>query len=300
MHLLALSFVSLSLVLLGCSAPSDCPQCISAKPSGSAVVADTSSAPKKLSFKKHDREVKTLDLEAIIKTIPPEVVKQYDPYYNKEKTYRAVPLARVIEIGFTNEQGLPTQEYVLRALDGYTVPLHGNKVFEAGAYLAFEDTEVAGWEPIGQQRANPGPFYLIWAKKDQTDLEGHPRPYQLASIQIADFDEVFPFTVPTGATADSPARRGFGIFQNQCVHCHAVNRQGGRVGPELNVPRSIVEYRPVDQIKAYIKNPLDFRYSTMPPHPTLTEADLDGVIAYFTAMKDLKHDDEKAPQPKSP
>jgi len=46
-----------------------------------------------------------------------------------------------------------------------------------------------------------------------------------------------------------------------------MNREGGRVGPELNVPQSIVEYRPEAQIKAYIRNPLQFRYGHMPPQP---------------------------------
>ena len=36
-----------------------------------------------------------------------------------------------------------------------------------------------------------------------------------------------------------------------------VNQEGG-TGPELNVPKSIVEYRPEAQIKAYIKDPALF------------------------------------------
>ncbi len=293
----------------GCSgrSASDCPSAGTAAETNRFTVdsagARASAAPasgkdKKLSFKKLGREVKTLDLDALIKTIPAETVRQYDPYYNREKTYRAFPLARVVEIAFPDEKGLPTQEFVLRALDGFTVPMRGSKVFEDGAYVAFEDLEKPGWEPIGQQRANPAPFYLVWAKKDQVDLETHPRPYQLASIEIADFESVFPWTVPKGAADGSPARKGFAIFREQCIHCHAINRQGGRVGPDLNVPKSVVEYRPVDQIKAYIRDPLSFRYSTMPPHPKMTDEDLDALVAYFTAMKELKHDDEKAPQPK--
>ena len=66
--------------------------------------------------------------------------------------------------------------------------------------------------------------------------------------------------------------------------------QGGRVGPDLNVPRSIVEYRPIAQIKAYVKNPASFRYTSMPAHPGLSEADLDALIAYFSAMRARKQD----------
>jgi cytochrome c1 len=102
-----------------------------------------------------------------------------------------------------------------------------------------------------------------------------------------------------GLAEGTPERRGFGTFREQCVHCHAINRQGGRVGPELNVPKSIVEYRPIDQIKAYIRDPLTFRYSTMPPHPKMTDQDLDDLVSYFTAMKERKHDEETAKPPGS-
>lgn len=268
----------------------------SAVPSAAAPAQARTLDPE-LSFRADGAAVSTKKLSEIVKAIPAETIKQYDPYYAREKTFRAVPLVRVLELGFPGQDKLAEKQFVLRAKDGYTVPLDGAKLFEPGAYIAFEDVEVPAWEPIGQQRANPAPFYLIWANKAQTNLETHPRPYQLATIEIAKFEDVFPFTVPKGA--DEAAQKGFATFRQQCILCHAINRQGGRIGPELNVPQSIVEYRPVEQIKAYIKNPLTFRYSTMPPHPKMTDAELDEVIAYFTAMKGLKHDDEKAPQPTS-
>jgi hypothetical protein len=72
-----------------------------------------------------------------------------------------------------------------------------------------------------------------------------------------------------------------------------VNGEGGRVGPDLNVPQSIVEYRPREQIKAYVRDPQVFRYTTMPSHLHLTDADLDALIAYFEVMRGLKHDPGK-------
>ncbi len=296
--------------LAACDGPvSDCPPSSSAPP-GVAVLSPVSAAASarpapsaarpseaasiELVFAGGGSERK-LSLAALEQRIPAETITQYDPYYAREKTYRAWPLAKVLELGFEGTKDLRTRELVLRAKDGYTVPMLGAKAFEAGAYLAFADVDHPAWEPIGPQRSNPAPLYLVWAKQEQTSLETHPRPYQLARIELARFEDVFPHTAPKGLAENDPGWRGYGIYKAQCVHCHAMNRQGGRVGPELNVPRSIVEYRPVDQIKAYIRDPLAFRYSQMPAHPGLGEAELDALIAYFSAMKERKHDDERAP-----
>ena len=64
----------------------------------------------------------------------------------------------------------------------------------------------------------------------------------------------------------------------------------GRVGPDLNVPRSIVEYRPTEQIRAYVRDPGSFRHTSMPAHHHLSDVDLDGLLAYFHAMSQRKHD----------
>jgi hypothetical protein len=75
-----------------------------------------------------------------------------------------------------------------------------------------------------------------------------------------------------------------------------INRASSATHVPGSVPLSIVEYRPEEQIRQYIVNPLRFRYGTMPAHPDLTKADLDGLIAYFQLMKTQKHD----PKPTSP
>ncbi len=287
------------LALTGCdqgSTPSPLPSC--APPASAAPSASVAASPideeATLAFKRNGADVRTLSLRRLLSTLKPQIVKVYDPYYNREKTFRALAIERVMELGFAGHDGqLAGVEFLLRAKDGYTVSLRGSRLLEGGAMIAFEDVEVPGWEPIGPQRSNPAPFYLIWSKKEQASLETHPRPWQLATIEIVRFEQAFPRTVPAGVPEGDGAWKGFAIYKDQCVHCHAINRQGGRVGPELNLPKSVVEYRPADQIKAYIRNPLDFRYSAMPPHPSLTDENLDQIVAYFEAMKSRKQDDAK-------
>lgn len=247
----------------------------------------------RIEFRVEGRVVRSLTLRALRASIQPEVFTNCDGYYERDKRFRTLPIERVLALGFQGENlgPLDARQFVLRATDGYTVPLQGARLLEGGAFVAFADDEHPDrWEPIGPRRSDPAPFYLVWKQRSQCNLETHPRPWQLAVIEVTRFEAAFPHTVPTGEPEESAARRGFATFARECVRCHAINREGGRVGPDLNVPRSIVEYRPTEQIRAYIRNPLSFRYGAMPPHPHLSDGDLDDLVAYFTAMRDRKYD----------
>lgn len=219
-----------------------------------------------------------------------------DPYYGRAMSFWACPLRAVFELGFGRAPDPDSDRNVfLRALDGYTKPAAESKLAAAGGWLALSDArlgtpEAPKWEPIDRRRVDPSPYYLVWSEPGQNDAHRWPWPYQLATLEIASFESEYPHTIPSDAPAGSAARRGYATFRVQCISCHAINGEGGLIGPDLNVPRSIVEYRPVGQIKAYIRNPQAFRYTTMPAHPGLGDAQLDELIAYFEAMKELKWD----------
>jgi len=244
-----------------------------------------------LTFKREGNEVGKKSLHELLESISPVMVEGFDPDYQNVRRYRALPVEAVLKAGYqTDEATLRTQQWVLRATDGYTVPLSGERLLEGGACIAFEDVDSpSGWDPIGPEKANPGPFYLVWSKPSQSSDKEYPRPYQLATFEIMTFESAFPHTDPKVAK-DHPAAHGYSVFKTYCIRCHAINREGGRIGPDLNVPKSIIEYRPEEQIRAYIKNPATFRYGKMPPHLQLTNEDLDGLIAYFRAMHEHPYD----------
>jgi mono/diheme cytochrome c family protein len=256
-------------------------------------------AQTELRFLRDGEVVKQTDLESLKKACPLAAVVIEDPYYKKTKSFLAFPLKQVLSFGF----GQPAAELVkedlfFQALDGYVKPASGERALEDGGYLAFADADRTrgsdpGWEPIDRRGADPGPYYVVWAKPGQTDAKGYPWPFELAAIEIVHFEKKYPDTLPRSAPADSAAWKGFATFRMQCISCHSVNGQGGKIGPDLNVPRSIVEYRPIDQVKAYIRDPETFRHSNMPAHRDLTGAELDDLIAYFSTMKTLKHDPGK-------
>ena len=230
-----------------------------------------------------------------------QTVEVEDPYYGERRRYVACPIERVFTLGFALTPGeVAEREVLLRALDGYTRTASGRQLTEGGAYLAFDDADrvargEAGFDPIDRAQVDPAPFYLVWTGTGRSDPHLYPWPYQLAEIELTSFEARFPNTVPTLAEPGSPPRRGFALFRSQCAHCHAINGEGGKVGPDLNVPRSIVEYRPEGQIKAYIRDPQAFRYTTMPAHLELSDEELDDLVAYFRYMS--KHKVDPGPRP---
>lgn len=223
---------------------------------------------------------KTFTLGELRAQFAPETLRGFDPYYQREKSFQALPLAPILKHVYGDD--VATREFVLRASDGYTVPINGARLLE-GAYLAFADSDGA-WEPIGTNKANPGPWYLVW--KDKTDLTTHPRPWALASVRAEAFEKVFPLLVPPGD--DATVKKGFQLFRDYCVKCHAMNQQGGRVGPELNIPKNVTEYRDEKFLRAWISDPSQFRISVMPPSPQLSEDDMTALLAYLQAMKGAK------------
>jgi mono/diheme cytochrome c family protein len=262
------------------------------------AAAEPASDPS-LRFERDGVQVRAVTLGALRAACPPETVRVEDPYYETRKHFEACALGCALELGFgVPIEQLAREDFLLGALDGYQRPVAGQKLVEPGAYLAVADAEGgadgSAFRPIDRRRLDPGPFYLIWTGAERSDPHRYPWPYQLASIQIASFETTHPHAVPRGAPAGSPARAGFAIFRAECIACHAINGEGGTVGPDLNVPRSIVEYRPAEQIKAFIRDPESFRYTRMPAHPHLSERDLAALIAYFEAMSALKRDPRRA------
>jgi mono/diheme cytochrome c family protein len=265
-----------------------------------AAACDGAGAPPPLSparpdarliFARGDETVVSPTLAELAAEHPPVIVTTRDPHYGADVRFVAMPLAPILRAIYgESETELRAREYLLEATDGYRVPVRGELLFERGVHLAVDDLESPGFAPIGERRVSPGPVYLVYEGATRTNLETHPRPYQLRTIRIATFAETHPHATPAGLDPAHPAHRGFAVFRDHCVRCHAMNREGGRVGPELNVPRNILEYRDEETVRAFVRAPSAFRYTAMPDHRDLSEEDLDVLMTYLRVMGERKHD----------
>lgn len=262
---------------------------------GWPATAPAQSAGTALRFVRDGKVVRTIERDELRRSCGAETVAVEDPYYGRRMRFLACPLAAAVRAGFgTDPATLAGRDVLLRAADGYEKPTEGRRLGEAGGYLAFGDAERSSgakldFEPIDRRQVDPAPFYLVWTGAKQRQEDGYPWPYQLVEIALVRFEDRFPHTVPP-AGSPAAAGRGHELFRSRCFSCHAVNGEGGKIGPDLNVPRSIVEYRPVEQIRDFIRDPQTFRYTSMPAHRDLTDADLDALIAYFRAMSGAKRD----------
>ena len=208
-----------------------------------------------------------------------------DPIHKKHKRYSAVPFRALIEETFGKdvlEQGWTSIAFV--AEDGYE-PIADISVFSAGeAFIAFEDLDEPGWEPIAGYGVEPGPFYMVWTDPEQKPKNGYPWPWQLNTIRLANFDKEYRDVIPADQADDSAVLKGYDIFRKRCIACHAIDRQGGSIGPDLGAPRRITDYRSDDMLKQFIRSASSFRYSRMPNFLDLSDQQLDQLIQYFRAV----------------
>ena len=249
-----------------------------------------------LNFRRGGETIVSFSRDEIVSRCGREQITVADPYYEKQKTFYATSLSCVLEEGFgTAPEAWGDREIIFRALDGYARSATAETLRREGGFLALADAGLAvwpevAWAPIGREKTDPGPFYVIWNQSGQQGPHLYPWPYQLSVIEMKSVVDAYPHTVPNGLEANHPAQRGHEIFLRDCLTCHAINGDGGVVGPELNLPQSIVEYRDVEQLKVFVRNPREFRYTKMPANPHLTDADLSDLISYFQAMKERKND----------
>jgi cytochrome c2 len=242
-----------------------------------------------LKYLKSGKPVKELTLGELKSKLEMHSIELYDHEYGKPKKYMGFTVRDVLALGFASELIDPDfTDIAFTALDGYESVSVLSKMKEKGGYIVFADLSYPGWEPVGRAQASPGPFYLVWTGKDQLPENEYPWPWQIASINIMRFPDQYPLVYPAGAGEGSAAYKGYEIFKGRCVKCHSMNKQGGKVGPDLNAPESIVTYRSEYMIKEFIKHPSKYRYTQMPDHPDLTDVDLNNLIAYFRYMDGIR------------
>ena len=215
-----------------------------------------------------------------------------DVSYKRPMHYRAVPLNVLLE-DVTAHDHLQAV-----ALDGFAAEMPAGPLLQTGparAWLAVEDP-AKPWPALGDGKPSAGPFYLVWTNPQGSGIRPEQWPFQIATIRrLAPVQARFPALLPeVSLPADDPVRRGFALFQQNCLACHRLNGAGdAQFGPDLNVPYNPTEYFQAGFLRRYIRDPQSLRQwpqARMPgfAEDVLSEQALDELIAYLTHMAKRK------------
>jgi mono/diheme cytochrome c family protein len=210
-----------------------------------------------------------------------------DPVFHAAKSYEGVLMKDILE-KYTKIKTLdPAQtQIVFECEDGYNPSMSLALFLSKTAYLAVKDKAA----PAGQDWINPtkdgremkiAPFYVVYTDVPASATE-FKWPYNLVKISLVETQKEFAAVYPKD---DDTVVKGFGLFQQNCMTCHALNKVGGVMGPELNYPKNVTEYWQIDHLKPFIKNPSSYRHNCkMPAVTNLNDKALDEIIRYLQYM----------------
>jgi mono/diheme cytochrome c family protein len=213
-----------------------------------------------------------------------------DAAYQRRMTYRAVPLLALLPP--LNDR-FDTLE--ARAIDGFAAQLPMallRRATKGGAvpWLAVEPPDHP-WPALPGKHITAGPFYLVWENPERSGVSQEQWPYALAELTgVESPAHRWPqLRLSEAVPADAPARRGQQVFATMCLACHRLDGGGtGTMGPDLGRPMSPTQYFTGPGLRALIRDPKSVRTwpeQHMPgfDEATLSEADLDALIAYLRA-----------------
>ncbi len=187
-----------------------------------------------------------------------------DPaYQGRPMSYSVIPVYHLFEgVKFS-----PDATVQFHCLDGFSAPISKNRLLNSSpkkslAYLAIEKKENE-WPPLpSKPGVSAGPFYLVWANPRLSQVHREEWPFQLSGLEVQkSMAEAYPALLPaTNISRQSSIRRGMGVFTKNCFPCHTLNRQGlAKMGPDLNIPMSPVEYFKPAALKMLIRDPHTLR-----------------------------------------
>jgi cytochrome c2 len=215
-----------------------------------------------------------------------------DPVYHKTKKFNALPLKAFLE-EFSSVKKLNTADtkVVFECEDGYKPEISLEKLLSAKAFLAVSDVDAPKgreWEQIFKDghEMKAEPFYVVYENVSPKDND-YKWPYNLVKIHFAPLHENDAALKPK----DESVMAGYDLFKNRCQTCHAINKIGGKMGPELNFPKSVTNYWKIEDLKAFIQNPASYRNDVKMPNLGIKPTEATEIVKYLSYMS-------KPPTPK--
>src|SRR5215210_1051519 len=212
----------------------------------------------------------------------------YDQYFKKPKKYKGFYLNTIID-SITKVNNFDTSNCVIifKCVDGYKPLMNFSKLYRSSTpYIVYRDLSqnaINKWDETIKSKFEP--YYLVWDKVSKED-NSYAWPCGLIGFQIISINDsyryIYPYTDPSLAG-------GFTLFRDNCLKFHSINKIGGSIGPELNIPKNIMEYWTEKDIVNFIKDPASYRYnSRMPAITNVSDKEFTQILKYLNYMKNNK------------
>lgn len=231
----------------------------------------------------------TLSAARIQSALPARHLTVRHPDYPQPMSYLAYPVKDIFKLAGVNVLEDDGTAWIFHCADGYKDTVDAGALDELDVHLAIGEDGVAGkWSMVktGKGETYPGPFLALTPGTRREG--GFTWPYAVVSLERISFARRYAEILPRAVEADSAIMRGFHVFRYKCLRCHSINLRGGTLGPELNIPRNISEYRERDFLRAWIADPGSFRARARMPALGLSPVEIDDVIAYLEHMREHK------------
>jgi cytochrome c2 len=212
-----------------------------------------------------------------------------DPVYHKNKRFNALPLKDILEkYSSIKRMNANDLKVVFECEDGYKPEMPLEILFSVKAFLAVGDADAPkgrAWEILlkNGQESKIEPFYVVYEGVSGDDVS-YKWPYNLVKIHLAPLHENDEALKPK----DISTLAGYELFKNRCQTCHAINKIGGKMGPELNYPKSVTEYWKTDDLKAFIQNPASYRDNVKMPTLGIKPEEATEIVKYLSYMSGHK------------
>ncbi|MBA4851841.1 cytochrome c family protein [Emticicia sp. BO119] len=215
-----------------------------------------------------------------------------DPVYLKKKRFNAISLKEILENYTSAKKQNPAEtKVVFECEDGYKPEMPLEKLLSSKAYLAVSDVDAPKDKEWALVKKSNGeeikmePFYVVYEGVSPTDVD-YKWPYNLVKIHLAPLHENDAALVPKIESA----KAGYELFKSRCQTCHSINKIGGKMGPELNFPKSVTEYWKTEDLKGFIQEPESYRNEVKMPNLGIKPNEAEEIVKYLEYMSKNKID----------
>jgi cytochrome c2 len=231
-------------------------------------------------------------IQSSLKQLPKkEVVVESDPVYGGNQRYEGYEI-RAFLSWLTKQTGVSLSDALISfvATDGYVSQLPVRDIPDRLGILAFREFGGSAAKPFRDSLTarvpfNPGPYYLVWDGVFNEKINP-PTPWSVTVVKLS-ANEIPAEHIPP--TQSPTITKGMDLWRTYCSKCHGINKIGGTMGPELNVPKNITEYWDRTHLLTLIENPASLRWgSKMPGFGWLPASDREAILEYIEAMKGKK------------